>query len=242
MYLNDDQKSWVELIRKGIVTDVYSFLDTLKEVWRIEYHGPSAEFELENTTEKGPEKVKIPKVIYIYAQDNFELITKKLFDFRFLTIFLEEQKLIWSIRLNPSQNCFFTPIISEAKKEKIEDISDIINQFVFEGYKYRFRVSPAISEFVERGHKSVAMFHQEEENRDRKKAYKQTRKIAYFSIFVSVLIALGSVFFNYYFIYTKEREVFIKNQIDTNKVLIINPESIKTKLSNEDSTSINIPK
>jgi hypothetical protein len=243
MYLTDDQIAWVVLIRKGVITDIYSFLDSLKEVSRCEYHGPNAEFELENPTEKGPETVKIPKVIYIYNRENFDLVTRKLFDFRFLTLFLEEQRLIKSIRLNKSRNCFFTPVICEEKRENIEfeDISDIINQFVFDGYKYRFRVSPAINEFIERGYKSVDMFYLEEENRDRKKAQQLTRRVAYVSISITAIVALSSTIFNL-FTYNNVNEVLIKNQIDTNKVLIINPESIKTESSNEDSTSVNSPK
>jgi len=79
---------------------------------------------------------------------------------------------------------------------------------------------PEIHSFVERGYRTNEEYNMELEKRARQDSQKLTRKIAYITISISIIIALLTFFLNY-LTYTTERNVKIINTNDFKDTVIV---------------------
>jgi hypothetical protein len=84
---------------------------------------------------------------------------------------------------------------------------------------------PGLSTFIQNNYQTGEEIGKNEETIDRKANLSLTRKVAYISLGISIILSATTLVFNY-FIYTTDRTVLIKNSnafSDTTKVVIINP-------------------
>jgi hypothetical protein len=89
---------------------------------------------------------------------------------------------------------------------------------------------PELSDFIKNDFQTAEELKSYDEARDRKESLRLTRKVAYITIGISIVLSLLSVLFNY-MTYTTARSVTITNAhafSDTTKVLMIEPSTSTT--------------
>lgn len=154
MVLTKYQKELIHSIAKGKITDIYTFLDTVKELTNEHYTGVEKGYECENRYENRLQTIylKSGDNIYYYDTDNFNKVKSKLIEFIFLCDFLEIQFLIRGTKLSEGANrkCYFLIDNKDKKDIKHINVNNILNQLSFERYRYVFEASPAINEFIKR--------------------------------------------------------------------------------------------
>jgi hypothetical protein len=127
----------------------------------------------------------------------------------------------------------FEPIVKPSPRQNTYDADYDLTNLLRKNATWEISALPELSEFVKNGYKTADELARQAEADDRKIAQRDTRRIAYISLGITVVVAVLTAIFNW-MTYDQNRNVVIKNVSafpDTQKVLIVNPSAI-TSLGN----------
>jgi hypothetical protein len=138
--------------------------------------------------------------------------------------FLEQNKLITFTDKAPDDiEKLDVPVLEKTFKylgNDIHPIDDRLWQLIKEFVLVEIVPLPKLDEFIKRGYKTDQEHYTEEENKDRKRANRNTLVIAIITVVLSSLIN--------YLIYTNKRDVNVINQRDTINVKVLPNQNIDT--------------
>ena len=224
MHLSEFQKNITKSIINRNVYDIESFLQKYCELETTQNKGASF------GTNYGSYDSKIQ--VYIPKDEDAALNNTK----EFITLWkaLEKNDLLFSIAKTVKRSYVF-PVFTKRNPTystaPFNEILAIIKDYDFKEIVF----TPELEKFVERNFLTSDEYDKEQERLDRVESQKLTRKIAYITIVISVIISLITALFNF-LTYTKDRNVRIVNDSafqDTIKVTIING---KDSIFSKDST------
>jgi hypothetical protein len=200
--LSENQKKIVDQILEGKVYDFASFLFENKLTKYECKNELNVVFEYFKTGYNNGEKARI----FLNNEQNFY---RMIIDLLSLFELLEKENyIIFTRQVYNDPICFDISLCLPQHKESIKILNKIFkNQDIFE-----FLPTSRLEEYQKRNYLN------EKEN-DRTK----TLNRALISMWISVIIFLVSTIINIS-IYTKDRDVNVKNYRDTTKVLIVNPQ------------------
>ncbi|MCX6168005.1 MAG: hypothetical protein NTX65_01595 [Ignavibacteriales bacterium] len=213
MYLTEFQKELVKAIIDKKINDIESFFHNFCELTESRNQGAihMSDFGTVQNNSK----------IYIAKDEDSALLKTK--EFITLWIALERVDLIFSIK-SPNKK-YNTPIFKK-NNSPFSELSSISKDYFTTEIVY----TPALNKFYERNYLTNMEYEQNQERLDRKESQKLTRKIAYISISITIVVSILTAIFNY-LTYSTDRNVKITNKEafkDTIAVKIVTkPDSLK---------------
>lgn len=201
MKLSKLQISIINNISSGVIYDLDIFLKVFFEYDDERcvggYIGDYYEFKNEHN------------VLVIKNKD--ELINKTA-EFISLVEFLKSNNLVHVIRKNVSQTNVFPLFYKKTPNSSPEPFHKFF-QMAKNYYDKEILPLPGIHSFMERNYKTTEEYNAELEKKDRQDSQKLTRKIAYITISLSIIVSLVTFSLNY-LTYRTERNVKITNTKD----------------------------
>lgn len=241
MFLSEFQKSILTSFKLGENYDIYKFIKNLPEITETTYQGHDRSINFVNITFKESRSFWVHRndFIYTYKNKDFGVLSGKILEFIFLCNYLEDLKLLKSIKLREGDNIKYTPILKDDDiRIDFSTINDPINQLAFERFEWVFLISPALKEFIQNDFHTNEEVHlnAEAENRiealgEAKKSRNNTRNFAIASLIITLFASGFSIYYSHKNVelFTNERKISIvedKSRKDTNKVLLIGKETI----------------
>ena len=207
MTLTEFQKSIVRDILTEKITDIESFITNDVKVWSGK-NPPNVSFALFGRYSIDPN------------QDIFKVMDEKeavsqLRQFVVLWNQLEKANLVYSLPI-PDRKPF--PLFKQDGNPYYKALH-IVQQFNAK----EIVAYPELLDFVNSNFMTIEELKALDEARDRKETLRLTRRVAYISVAISIVLALVTVLFNY-LTYTTDRTVTIKNPHafnDTSKIIIL---------------------
>jgi hypothetical protein len=204
MHLTEFQRSLTKDMFDGRITNIESYLKlhikTNQEISKGAVYGAKP-------------MVMGNKPIYVMIDENEAI--RQIKEFISLVSELEKARLVLSIEIErPLQYPLFN---------KSGEYSKLPNLITQQFAKKEIIPLPGLSTFIHNNYQTEEEIDKIEETRHRKTNLSLTRKVAYISLGISILLSVTTMVFNY-FIYTTDRTVLIKNSnafSDTTKVVIV---------------------
>jgi hypothetical protein len=216
----DNQQKIVQQILEKKVNDLFSFiwenkLYTLEETkdYREDEHKKYERLinELRSGSEGGMGKKSKINII------DFENSFKLLIDYFYVIRKSRKNELL---SFGQSREFLGKDIFDVSdESRKYEKQIDNLNIIFYNYEDCKFYPNPELNYFVDRGYLTEDEFYKKEEDKDRK----ATLKKASISLWASIIIFAIATIINFC-LYTKDREVYIKNNKDTIKVIIAEPQ------------------
>jgi hypothetical protein len=142
----------------------------------------------------------------------------------------------------------FEPIFKPSAQPNANEVDRNIMTILQQNADREIQTLPELEDFVEHDYLTIDERDKQAEAIDRRIAQRDTRRIAYWSIGISVVVALSGAIFNW-LTYTTERSVIIKNASafpDTQKVLLVNPSALSVTnvlivtVGSNDTTTVSV--
>lgn len=213
MHLSEFQKNITKSIISRDVYDIESFLQKY--------------CDLDKTQNKGGTFVttygNYDNQIQVYIAKDEETALRKIKEFITLWKTLEKIDLLFSISKTRKRSYvlpIFTTNNPPSPTAPFDEMLAIIKDYDFKEIVF----TPELEKFVERNFLTSDEYEKEQERLDRIESQKLTRKIAYITITISVIISLITALLNF-LTYTNDRNVRITNKNifqDTIRVEIMN--------------------
>jgi|WetSurMetagenome_2_1015567.scaffolds.fasta_scaffold91939_1 hypothetical protein len=237
----DNQKKIVQQILEGKVNDLFSFIFENKLDKREKTEGYREDeykkYEKLNNARRREFKEGMGKMNIIDFENSFKL----LIDYFYVIRKSKKNELLsFGQRKEFSGKDIFDVSDGSRKYEKqIDNLNTVFNNYE----DCEFYPNPELNYFVDRGYlteeefykneedkdRKVALkedeFYKKEEDKDRKASLRQSTISQRWTIGISVGIFVIGTIINI-FIYTKDRDVNIKNYKDTTKVIVVEPQKI----------------
>jgi hypothetical protein len=216
----DNQQKIVQQILNGKVNDLFSFIweNKLVSFEKIEGYKEDEHRKYErliNELRGGSEggMGEISKINIIDFENSFKL----LIDYFYVIRKSKKNELLsfGQSREFLGKHIFDVSDESRKYKKQIDNINTVFNNYE----DFEFYPNPELNYFVNRGYLAEDEFYKKEEDKDRKAALKR----ANISLWASIIIFAIATIINVC-LYTKDRDVNIKNYKDTTKVIIVEPQ------------------
>ena len=215
MKLSEFQKSIVRSIESGKVTDLESFISEFCDTQYVSYLGAmhTGIFSEFKSGLRG------------YLPDNQNKIKEELQNFIVVWNILYDLKLIL-VSDKPNLGAKVFPIFERLNDQKQYKPNEAIVLLTNKYYGKSILTLNSLTDFINRDFLSPEEYQYLDEKKEREKSQNLTRKIAYFTIGISIFITVATSIFNY-ITYTNQRKVTITNPeafSDTINVKIIKNE------------------
>jgi hypothetical protein len=200
MNFTDKQKKMISCINEMRITTIYDLIKLFKDIKEEPF-----EKKMNGNIEAG-------RPYFVILEKDIPEIIQIIIDVDNLCILLQNMKVIGV--LENAHKYDYIQFITKKYYESYELIHEL--NVIIEKYKKRkYVTTSALEEFIYNNYKTNEEIELNSERTARKNAEKFTRRIALFSIIVSLIIGIGTTIFNY-LTYTKEREMIIVNPGEIN--------------------------
>ena len=216
MHLTEFQKEIIKSIIDHEVNDIESFFRKFCELTEAINQSGTHMSDFGN--------IRQNMRIFIPRDENATLLKTK----EFITLWkaLERVDLIFSISSTTRQ--FNTPIFNN-RNMPFKELSDISKEYFFREIVF----TPELNKFYKREYLTNLEFEQNQERRDRKESQKLTRKIAYITVSITIIVSALTAIFNY-LTYTTDRNVKITNKEAFKDTIIVRVIGISDSLSSKE--------